>query len=151
MPERIVSEEQQRDGPGMGFPEGPGAFELRLCRASLTYRCGYARSALRGSLRIRSGKPGTNLPFSVLRRDRYPKMSTISLRLSESLHKQARELADKEHLSINQLIATALAEKLSALLTREYLRERSERGNRRKFQRVLAKIRDQQPDGKDAL
>ena len=66
MPERIVSEEQQRDGPGMGFPEGPGAFELRLCRASLTYRCGYARSALRGSLRIRSGKPGTNLPFSVL-------------------------------------------------------------------------------------
>ena len=78
-------------------------------------------------------------------------MSTISLRLSESLHKQARELADKEHLSINQLIATALAEKLSALLTREYLRERSERGNRRKFKRVLAKIRDQQPDGKDAL
>ena len=66
MPERIVSEEQQRDGPGMGFPEGPGAFELRLCRASLTYRCGYARSVLRGSLRIRSGKPGTNLPFSVL-------------------------------------------------------------------------------------
>jgi hypothetical protein len=29
-------------------------------------------------------------------------MSTISLRLPESLHKQARELAEKEGISINQ-------------------------------------------------
>ena len=61
MPERIVSEKQRRDGPEMGFPEGPGAFGLRLRRASLTDRCGYARSALLDSLRTRSGKPGTNL------------------------------------------------------------------------------------------
>ena len=42
-------------------------------------------------------------------------MSTISLRLPESLHKRVRELAKREDVSINQLIATALAEKLSAL------------------------------------
>jgi predicted HicB family RNase H-like nuclease len=35
-------------------------------------------------------------------------MITISLRLPNSLHKQARELAEKEEISINQLIATAL-------------------------------------------
>ena len=34
-------------------------------------------------------------------------MSSISLRLPESLHRQARELAEREDISINQLIATA--------------------------------------------
>ena len=38
-------------------------------------------------------------------------MSTISLRLPESLHRQARELAEQEGISINQLIATSLAER----------------------------------------
>jgi predicted HicB family RNase H-like nuclease len=37
-------------------------------------------------------------------------MSSISLRLSESLHKRVRELAQKEGISINQLINTAQAE-----------------------------------------
>ena len=39
-------------------------------------------------------------------------MSTISLPLPESLHRQARELAEQEGISINQLIATSLAEKV---------------------------------------
>ena len=46
-------------------------------------------------------------------------MSTISLRLPESLHRKMREVAKQENVSINQLISTALAEKLSALLTDE--------------------------------
>jgi len=68
-------------------------------------------------------------------------MSSISLRLPESLHRQARELAQREDISINQLIATALAEKMSALMTSEYLAERADRGSRRKFDRVLKKVR----------
>lgn len=67
-------------------------------------------------------------------------MSTISLRLPESLHKQARELAKQEDISINQLISTALAEKMSALMTSDYLRDRASRGDRQKFQRVLRKV-----------
>jgi predicted HicB family RNase H-like nuclease len=39
-------------------------------------------------------------------------MSTISLRLSQSLHRRVRDLAKQEEISINQFIATALAEKL---------------------------------------
>lgn len=69
-------------------------------------------------------------------------MSTISLRLPKSLHKQARELAEREDISINQLVATALAEKMSALMTGEYLAERASRGSRRKFDRVLKKVRE---------
>jgi hypothetical protein len=72
-------------------------------------------------------------------------MSTISLRLPESLHRQARELAEKEGISINQLIATSLAEKMSALMTGEYLEERARRGSRKAFQRVLRKVKDREP------
>jgi predicted transcriptional regulator len=78
-------------------------------------------------------------------------MSTISLRLPDSLHERVRELALKENVSINQLITLALAEKLSALMTEEYLGKRAKRGDRKKFQRALAKVADVEPEGRDRL
>ena len=73
-------------------------------------------------------------------------MSTISLRLPESLHKRVRELAKSEDVSINQLITTALAEKMSALMTVEYLEERAARGDRGKFERAMGEVRAAGPD-----
>ncbi len=72
-------------------------------------------------------------------------MTTLSLRLPESLHKGLKELARKEGISVNQLICTAAAEKLSALMTVEYLKERAERGDRSRFEAVLAKVADDVP------
>ena len=77
-------------------------------------------------------------------------MSTISLRLSESLHQRIRELARREGVSINQLINSAVAEKLSALLTEEYLERRATRGRRRKFDKAMSKVRDVAPDAADS-
>lgn len=76
-------------------------------------------------------------------------MSTISLRLPESLHKKARELAKSEDVSINQLITTALAEKMSALMTAGYLQERAARGDRAGFERAMAKVPGVEPDERD--
>lgn len=67
------------------------------------------------------------------------RMHTISLRLSESLHAQARVLAEQEGISINQLIATSPVEKMSALLTQAYLEARAKRGSKQAFQGVLKK------------
>lgn len=78
-------------------------------------------------------------------------MSTISLRLPESLHKRVRELAKAEDVSINQLITTALAEKMSALMTVEYLGERAARGERGRFERAMRKVRDGEPEECDRL
>lgn len=78
-------------------------------------------------------------------------MSTTSLRLPDSLHKRVRKLAKQENISINQFIAAALAEKMSALLTNEYLDERAKRGSRRKFERVLSKVRNVEPKEEDKL
>ena len=76
-------------------------------------------------------------------------MSTLSLRLPDSLHETARALAKKEHASVNQFIATAVAEKVSALMTEEYLTARAKRGNRREFQKILAEVPDVEPDDRD--
>ncbi len=72
-------------------------------------------------------------------------MSALSLRLPNSLHEHARELAQREGISINQLVATALAEKMAALLTEEYFQQRAKRGSRAKFLAALAKVPDVEP------
>jgi hypothetical protein len=78
-------------------------------------------------------------------------MSTISLRLPESLHRQLRELAQAEGISINQLIATAAAEKVAVLTTLDYLGERAGRGDRERFERILDRVPDVEPEPSDRL
>ncbi|MCI5226655.1 MAG: toxin-antitoxin system HicB family antitoxin [Candidatus Electrothrix sp. AX2] len=79
-------------------------------------------------------------------------MSTVSLRLPKFLHKEVKTIAQEEGISINQFIATALAEKMSALRTQEYLEQRAARGSRDKFENALAKIGSNHPlDKKDAF
>lgn len=73
-------------------------------------------------------------------------MGTLSIRLPESLHGQLKGLARREGISINQLISTAVAEKMSALLTEEYLEERARRGSRERFEAVLRKVPSAEPD-----
>ena len=78
-------------------------------------------------------------------------MSTLSLRLPESLHKQLRELAKSEGISINQLAASALGEKMAALMTQDYLEQRAQRGSRSKFEKALSKVKDNAPEPHDKL
>jgi len=78
-------------------------------------------------------------------------MSTISLRLPDSLHESVRKLAKEDNISINQFVATALAEKMSALMTEEYLMERAEKGKKSKFKNVLSKVKNIEPDEEDKL
>lgn len=78
-------------------------------------------------------------------------MSTLSVRLPNSLHRQLRELASREGVSMNQLISAAVGEKLASLLTLEYLGARARRGKRSAFDRVLRRVRNAPPDEGDAL
>lgn len=78
-------------------------------------------------------------------------MSTMSLRLPESLHEKVREVAEREGVSMNQLVTLAVAEKLSALMTEEYILSRASRGDIEKYRRVLAKVPDGPPLPGDEL
>jgi hypothetical protein len=78
-------------------------------------------------------------------------MSTLSLRLPNSIHRHAKRLAETEGISINQLISTAVAEKLSAIDTERYLSERASRASTAKFRRVLSKVPKVQPETGDEV
>lgn len=78
-------------------------------------------------------------------------MSTMSLRLPESLHRRLRELADREGISMNQFIATAVAEKMSALMTGEYIESRARRASRERYEEALAEVPDVEPEEGDRL
>lgn len=78
-------------------------------------------------------------------------MSTISLRLPDSLHEEVRKLAERENVSINQLATLAIAEKVAALETSDYLLQRASRADKTKFLRAMAKVADETPDEQDAL
>ena len=78
-------------------------------------------------------------------------MSTISIRLPESLHDGIREAARREGISINQFIASAAGEKLAAWATEEYLAARARRGDRVKFVAALSRVPDREPDPEDTI
>lgn len=78
-------------------------------------------------------------------------MTTLSLRVPDSLHRAIKEIAAKDGYSMNQFLITAAAEKLSALGTVDYLRQRAERANLKDFDQLLAKVPDVKPDPGDEL
>lgn len=55
--------------------------------------------------------------------------SNFALRLQPSLLDELRKAAAAEDVAINQFVNTAVAEKLSALRTEQYFRERAARGD----------------------
>ena len=78
-------------------------------------------------------------------------MSSLSLRLPESVHEKIRELAERDNISINQFIATAVAEKAAALLTVDYLETRARRADTKLLDRLLKRAPDVPPIPGDEL
>ncbi len=78
-------------------------------------------------------------------------MSTLSLRIPDSLHKEVKNLVKKEGISINQFISSAVAEKMSALLTEKYLLKRSKKGSEQQFFKAMSKVPDVEPEDYDKL
>ena len=67
-------------------------------------------------------------------------MSTLSLRIPDSTHNRLKNWAQKDKLSINQFISTAVAEKLAALETLNYLTQRAQKSSKAKFEAALASV-----------
>lgn len=63
--------------------------------------------------------------------------SNVALRLQTSLLEEARRVSKTEGVALNQFINVAVAEKLSALRTEEFFRERGEGGDVAKAKRLL--------------
>jgi hypothetical protein len=70
-------------------------------------------------------------------KDENMRRSNVALRLQPSLLDEARRIAESEGVALNQLINVAVAEKLSALRTDDYFRERAAEANIGKAKRIL--------------
>ena len=67
-------------------------------------------------------------------------MSSLSLRLPDSLHRHLKRAADEDGISINQFISLAVAEKLSVLQTYDIIAERARGASRENFLQAMAMI-----------
>ena len=78
-------------------------------------------------------------------------MSALSLRLPNSIHRHIKEIASQEGVSINQFISAAVSEKISAIMTEDYLRQRADRADREAFRNILDSVPNRPPLPGDEL
>ena len=78
-------------------------------------------------------------------------MSTLTIQIPGGVARQLRECAAKEGVSVDQLLSSAAAEKLSALMTVEHLRERARHAKREDFVAFLNASPDAPPLPGDEL
>lgn len=74
---------------------------------------------------------------------------TYPLRLPRSIKAAAEQLAKAEGVSLNQLVATAVAEKLAALNTAAFFAERRDRADLAAFRRIVTRSGGQPPQAGD--
>jgi hypothetical protein len=78
-------------------------------------------------------------------------MSNYPLRLPETLMEDAREMADAQGVSINQFLATLIAERIGELKALRHVRQRIGRANPASAAAVLALVPDRAPLEGDEL
>lgn len=67
-------------------------------------------------------------------------MSTLSLRLPDSLHRNLKQAAGADGISINHFVSLAVAEKLSALQTIDIISQRAKGASRASFLRAMSLV-----------
>lgn len=79
------------------------------------------------------------------------KPAVIQLRLPRSVKQGVERWAKLDGTSMNQLIASAVAEKLSALETAEFFEERAQRPDASEFDRIMNRKGGEPPRSGDEL
>lgn len=78
-------------------------------------------------------------------------MNTVEVHLPQSIQAYLAVLAEREGVTVEQFVASAVAEKASALLTEEHLSARAARGDRARYDLVLAAVPDVEAEERDRL
>ena len=78
-------------------------------------------------------------------------MKAITIDVPESLFCKLQEVTTKDEVTLEQFALLAIAEKLSSLITVEYLEERARRAKIERLDQLLAKVPDVEPEENDRL
>ncbi len=71
---------------------------------------------------------------------------SVSVSVPEELYSKAVEIATAQHVSVDEVFASAFAQQLALW---ETLKQRAARGNREEFLQVLDKVPDVEPEDYD--
>ena len=82
---------------------------------------------------------------------RHKQTSTYPLRLPSSLKMAVREISEEDGTSINQFVATAVAEKITAMRTAEFFAARSGEADIQTARRLLKRSGGEPPEAADRL
>jgi hypothetical protein len=77
--------------------------------------------------------------------------ANYALRLQASLKREAERLAKAEGTTLNQFINVAVAEKIAALRTADYFRERAKRADLQGAMELLDRMSDEPPRDGDEI
>lgn len=78
-------------------------------------------------------------------------MTTINTKIPDTLFRQAKTIAEREEMTLDQFIALALASQISSWEVGKTFNERSQRGDWEKAREVTAKAPDVEPEDYDKL
>lgn len=67
-------------------------------------------------------------------------MSTLNLRIPDSLHRTLKIAAEQDGVSINHFVSLAVAEKLAALQTYNLIAEKAARGSQENFLKAMSAV-----------
>jgi hypothetical protein len=78
-------------------------------------------------------------------------VSTYPLRLPTSIKAEAERLASEEGTSLNQFVASAVAEKIAALRAADFFTARKGKGDQQAFRRLLTRDGGEAPQAGDEI
>lgn len=86
--------------------------------------------------------------FTSFRRN---KMSEIQTQIPDAIYKQIIAFAEREKLSLEQVVSLALAHSLGTWTAESLIAERAKHGSRKKFLEFMSQVPDIKPDEHDRL
>lgn len=78
-------------------------------------------------------------------------MSQYALRMPDSLMQAARDCAERDNTSMNQFFVVAIAEKIAALNTEQFFKDKAALADEQAYLQILAKVRNTSPIVGDEL
>lgn len=78
-------------------------------------------------------------------------MKTVETKIPEPVLKQAQELAERENVSLEQILSLAVTQSVGVWSGESYVAIRAKRGDREKFLEALKQVPDIEPPEFDRL
>ncbi len=73
---------------------------------------------------------------------------SVTIKIPDDLYLEAKAIAEDQHVSVDEVVSSAFAEHLAAW---ERLKQRSARGHRDDYLKVLEKVPDVEPEEYDRM